>query len=300
MSLEALIPMVLKTSIFLTVLGLGLRASVHDVVSLARDRSRLVRSMVATIVIMLIVAALLALSFDLNPAVKIALVALSISPVPPLWPKRTLKAGGDESFTLGLLVATAALSIITIPIAVEVFQRVFGIPLRMSADVIARTVLVTILLPLFLGITVRQLVPSFARDTATAISSTGTALLVAGVIPLLIKLWPATTSLIGDGTLAAMTAFVVIGLAAGHFLGGPARESRAVLALACASRHPAIAIAIAQVNFPSQRLVPAAIVLYLLVNAVVSTAYLKRGRRPAPRRTQPLATARHAGARSSR
>ena len=68
MSLEALIPMVLKTSIFLTVLGLGLRASVHDVVSLARDRSRLVRSMVAALGHMPLVAALRAPTFDQKPA----------------------------------------------------------------------------------------------------------------------------------------------------------------------------------------------------------------------------------------
>ena len=292
MSLTVLIPIILKTSIFLTVLGLGLRASGGEVVSLVRNPSRLARSMVAMTIIMPTTAVLLALSFDLHPAVKIALVALSVSPVPPIWPKRAIKTGGDESFTLGLLVTSAAISILFIPIAMAIFERIVGAPLRMSADDIARAVLVTILLPLFLGITVRQLAPGLAADTAKPLGAIGTVLLAAGAIPLVVKLSPAMVSLVGDGTLLAMVAFVMVGLAAGHLLAGPAKADRSVLALACASHHPAIALAIAQVNFPGERLVPAAIVLYLLVAAIVVTPYLKWAQRPEGegRATKPIPT----------
>lgn len=283
MSLAAILSVVLKTSIFLTVLSLGLRASAREVVSLAHEPRRLGRSITAMMVIMPAVAVAIALSFDLHPAVKIALVALSVSPVPPVWPKRAVKWGGDQSFSLGLLVATAALAVVVIPLALEAFQRVFALPLAMSADSVGRMVLVTILLPLFLGIATRQLVPSFAQDVASPLSFIATTLLAAGVVPVLIKLWPAAMSLIGDGTLAAMIAFVAIGLAAGHLLGGSRKADQSVLALACATRHPALAVAIAQVNFPNVRLVPAAVVLYLLVAAVVSTPYLKWMSRPAGR-----------------
>jgi bile acid:Na+ symporter, BASS family len=290
-SLADILSIVLKTSIFLTVLSLGLRTSAREVVSLAREPRRLVRSTVAMMVIMPAVAVAIALSFDLHPAVKIALVALSVSPVPPVWPKRAIKWGGDESFSLGLLVATAALAVAVIPIAMAAFQRLFALPLEMSADSVGRMVLVTILLPLFLGITIRQLVPSFAQDVASPLNFIATTLLVAGVIPVLVKLSPAAMSLVGDGTLAAMVAFVATGLAAGHLLGGTRRDERSVLALACATRHPAIAVAIAHVNFPNMKLVPAAIVLYLVVAAVVSTPYLKWMNRPAGRRTQVTAPA---------
>jgi bile acid:Na+ symporter, BASS family len=165
-SLEELVPIAFKTSIFLTVLGFGLRVSAREALSMSRDRSRFVRSMLAMLVIMPAVAVFLAYSFDLHPAVKIALVGLAVSPVPPFWPKQSLKFGGDEPFTLGLLVATAALAIVVIPIWMEILQRIFAVPLRMPADSIARLVLLTILFPLFLGLTVRQLVPRLAEDIA--------------------------------------------------------------------------------------------------------------------------------------
>jgi bile acid:Na+ symporter, BASS family len=298
MSLAALTLIVLKASIFLTVLSLGLRATGREAVSLVREPSRLARSIGAMMVVMPAVAVLLAQSFDLHPTVKIALVALSVSPVPPIWPRRSLKSGGDEAFTLGLLVASALLAIVIIPSSMEVFQRIFALPLRMSAGAVARMVVITILLPLFLGITVRRLAPGLAGKTARPLGLVASVLLVSSVVPLVVSLWSAMTSLIGDGTLLAMIAFVVAGLAVGHSLGGPARADRSVLALACTSRHPAIAVAIAHVNFPGQKLVPAAIVLYLLLSAIVVTPYLKWIRRPERRATKPITAVATAGVRS--
>ena len=55
--------------------------------------------------------------FDLHPAVKIALVVITVSPTPPIFPKKALKAGGTEAYSIGLLVAAAVLSVIGIPLA---------------------------------------------------------------------------------------------------------------------------------------------------------------------------------------
>lgn len=77
-----------------------------------------------------------------------------------------------------------------------------------------------------------------------------------------------------NGTLAAIVAFVLVGLVAGHLLGGPAPEDRTVQALSTASRHPGVAMAIASANFPQQKLTPAAILLYLIVCAIVTIPYL--------------------------
>jgi hypothetical protein len=80
---------------------------------------------------------------------------------------------------------------------------------------------------------------------------------------------------------------VVVGLAAGHLLGGPDAEDRTVLALSTASRRPAIAMAIAHTNFPEQTLAMAAVLLYLIVDAIVALPYLnwtKRRHAPGPDR----------------
>jgi BASS family bile acid:Na+ symporter len=225
-------------------------------------------------VVMPMFAVALAAPFDLHPAVKIALVALAVAPVPPLLPRRLMKAGGEPSFAIGLLVAAALFSIVFTPLAVALLGTALDAPARMPTATILRLVLLTVIVPLGAGMALRRITPTLAEQAAKPIALAAMALLGASAIPILLTTWPAIESLIGNGTLVAITAFVLVGLAAGHLLGGPDPEDRAVLALSTASRHPGIAMAIAVATFPQQKLTPAAILLYLIVSMVVSIPYV--------------------------
>jgi BASS family bile acid:Na+ symporter len=68
---------------------------------------------------------------------------------------------------------------------------------------------------------------------------------------------------------------VIVGLAAGHLLGGPDPRERTDLALAAASRHPGIALATAQIAFPHVTEVTALVALYLIVGGVIALPYSK-------------------------
>jgi BASS family bile acid:Na+ symporter len=275
MNLASLIPLVLKTSIALMVLGLGLRATLRDATHLFRQPGLLLRSLLSMNVIFpLLVVGLVAVS-DLHQAVRIALIALSISPVPPVLPNKQLKAGAKSNYAFGLLVTAALMAIVFIPVTLVIFGKAFGNPLSMSPGGIAMLVLTTVLAPLALGVTIRELVPSLAKRIAKPIALISTVLLILGFLPILFTAMPAIASLIGNGTVLAIIAFVVFGLAVGHLLGGPESKDRTALALATASRHPGVAIAMAQANFPEQKLAAAAVLLYLIVSAIVTIPYLK-------------------------
>src|SRR5581483_10790643 len=83
----------------------------------------------------------------------------------------------------------------------------------------------------------------------------------------------------GDGTLLAMATFVAVGLAVGHLLGGPDPADRTVLALCTATRHPGIAIVIATTMASEPTLALGAVLLFVIVNAVVSAPYVAWRRR---------------------
>ena len=279
MSLETLIPLVLRTSIMLTVFSLGLQATLDDALMLFRRPGKLLRSLLAVNVIMPILALLLAKGLHLHPAVQLALIALSVSPVPPLLPKKQLKAGGGESYVIGLLFALSLLSVVLIPVSIAIMGRVFGSDVSVPAGAIFKIVSTSLLAPLLVGLLVRRLARGFAERVAGPLSKIAMIVLLLGVLPILVKAWPAVQSLIGDGTLMATTLFVVAGVLVGHLLGGPAPEDRVVLALATASRHPAIALTIAKSTFPEEKLVAAAIVWFLLVSAIVTAIYMKLQKR---------------------
>ena len=104
MTAQTLILLALKSSIVLSVFAIGLASRVEDTLSCSPS-GLLLRSALAINVVMPLVAAAMAWAFDLPKAVEVALVALAVSPVPPLLPKKQIKAHGEPSYAIGLLVA---------------------------------------------------------------------------------------------------------------------------------------------------------------------------------------------------
>jgi BASS family bile acid:Na+ symporter len=102
MDAAQLIRLALQTSILLLVFALGLRATIQDATYLLRQPSLLLKSLVAMNVIVPLVAAILAAVFPLHPAVKITLLLMAVSPVPPILPGKQLKLGGRTSYVYGL------------------------------------------------------------------------------------------------------------------------------------------------------------------------------------------------------
>ena len=81
----------------------GMSATLRDVTYLVRERGLLFRSFLSMFVVMPVAVAFVAHVSNLPEAVKIALVALAIAPVPPILPRRELKAGGHAAYAVGLL-----------------------------------------------------------------------------------------------------------------------------------------------------------------------------------------------------
>ena len=135
------------------------------------------------------------------------------------------------------------------------------------------------ILPLITGVIVRALLPAVAARLEKPTRLVSTVLLLAGALALVIAAMPVILSVMDPGILLALTVFVVVGLGVGHWLGGPQPEEATVLALSTASRHPAIALAVAKINFPDEPHLGATILLYLIVLTVLTVPYVLRQRR---------------------
>jgi bile acid:Na+ symporter, BASS family len=279
MNLQELVGLALKVSIVLTVFGFGLQATLDEVLYLLRRPSLLVRSLLAMFLVMPLFAIWVTRAFDYHGAVAIALGALAISPVPPLLPKRVTKAGGRTPYGIALMVTATVLSIIFIPLALDVLGRFFDRPFAMRSSAVAKLVLQSALLPLAAGMALRAVAPEVATRIAKPVGLVATVLLVLGGLAILVAVFPVAWALIGNGTVLVFVAFIVVGLAVGHFFGGPDPDERVTLALSTACRHPALALAITSANFPQEKRVAGAIFLYLVLNALVSLPYIVWQRR---------------------
>jgi BASS family bile acid:Na+ symporter len=280
MTIAQLIPLAIQISMALIVLGVALNATFGDLTYLLHRPGLLVRSLLSMYVIMPAFAVAGALLFDLNPLIEVALAAMALSPVPPILPKKEVKAGGAPSYVLGLLVVAAVVSIIYVPLAADLVGRAFGRHMEVSTGRVAFVVATSIFAALVVGVSLRAWVPSLADKLAKPVSIIGTVVLFAAFLPVLIKMWPSIASLLGDFTIVAIVAFVLVGLLIGHLLGGPEPDDRTVLALSTATRHPAVAMTILYQAQP-QATVLAALILVLLVAAIVSLPYVRWRRRSA-------------------
>jgi len=279
MTATAVIMLTVKASLALTLLGVSLNARPSDATHLLRRPGLLVRSFVAMNVVMPFVALWFTMVFALSPAVKLALITLSISPVPPFLPNKAIKSGGDSAYTVALLTTMAVLSILVIPLTMEFFGLLFGLPLSIRPITIVNVVANGILLPVAVGIATRRFAPVLADKLLKPVRVVANVLLIAGLIPLLKATWPAMSAVVDDGTLFAIVGITVLGLAVGQTFGGPAREDRTVLALATACRHPAVAITVATTMFPNEPLVGAAVMADLVIAGIVTLPYVRLSRR---------------------
>ena len=274
MSLGELVVLAIKISIFAIVFAIGMSARPGDLMCVMRTPGRLARSLLAMVVVMPLLAVLLVTVFNLPRPVGVMLIALSLAPVPPILPGKQAKAGGDAVYAIGLLAAVALIAIIAIPLELELIELAFGMSLGIPPERVAALIATSILAPLLAGAAVARLAPKLASRLGPMFSKAGGLLLLAGTAAILVTQWGAMAELIGDGTLLAMTIFVVVGLVVGHLLGGPDSDDRTVLALATASRHPGIALLIAQINYPQETALAAAVLIFLVTNAVLTAPYV--------------------------
>ena len=281
MDLKQVVILVLQASILLTVFSLGLKTTMSDLTSLLHRRGLLYRSLFAVFIVMPIVAVLLAQLFEFRRVVEVALVALAISPMPPVLPRKEIKAGGATSYALGLMTVLAVLAVVFVPLALLLLQAIFGGELSMPPGSVARVVLISTLVPLAAGVAVRAALPQVVRAIEKPVAMVATVLLALGAVVLLIATARAQWALVGNGTLLAMITFVAIGLAVGHVLGGPDPDHSVVLALSTACRHPGIGLSIAARNFPDEHFA-GAILLYVIVGTIVTVPYLSLVRRMKP------------------
>ena len=275
MTLVTLITIALVISLIVMVFALGLSTKLDDVTFLLRRPGLLLRSILAMNVIMLGFAVALAKLFDLDPAIEIAVIALALSPVPPLLPGKQISTGGTASYAVGLLVAAAVISIVLVPLSVELLEYVFPLELHISPERVATGVGISIFAPLAAGVAIGRFAPGFAQRAAPFLSRAASLLLIAALIPFLVTLWSDFAGLFGRGVVVCLVLFTAIGLAVGHILGGPVPADRTSLALATGTRHPGIAAAFASINFPEQKAVLALIIYHLVISGIVAMPYIR-------------------------
>ena len=259
-------------TVFTVMFDLGLAIVPGDFRRAWQHPGQMLKGLFSVLIVVPAVALAVTRMFDLARTVEIGIVLMAISPGAPVALRRSLNAGGDRAFAPALQIAVAMLAVVSMPLWIAALNEVYSGSASIDPRHLARQVFVAQLLPLGLGMLVRQIAPHWASRFGARLDRVATVLLITLAVLALIDVWHTVVDAGWHATLAIFltTALVLI---CGHVLGGPDPATRTALAIVSAARNPGLALVVATVNGAAPGTI-ATVLAYLVVSALTVVPYL--------------------------
>lgn len=266
-------------SVFVAMFALGTGSQPRRLVQEMPALALVARCLGIALIAVPVMAILLGSILELKPGVLAGFLLIGISPGAPMALRRSQESGGRASFSMVLQVTVALLAIFAVPAWVLILDAISGASAGIAMMDLARQVFLAQLLPLMCGAALGNRFPLLAaRLTIPLLHLSGGLMLVIA----LLVLWKVGAKLPALGVApfvaSALLASSAIGL--GHWVGGPAADTRTTSAILCALRNPGIALLVASTN----RLPEAAtliVIAHVLVTTLLLVAYLALSRQRA-------------------
>jgi BASS family bile acid:Na+ symporter len=283
MTVDRLINVLVMVTLIEMMVAVGLNVTFVDLAGVSRNVGLLTRAALANYVCFPAATVALLLAYDANPMVAAGFLILAVCPGAPYGPPFAALARGNVAVAVGLMVILAGSSAIIAPILLYfLLPLVSGRePLAIDATRIVGTLLVTQLVPLCVGVALRQHRPALAdrlRKPAQ-VASTVLNLLALGFI--LVTQFHLLTEIRLRG-FAGILALLIASWVAGWLLGGPALDMRKTMTLTTSLRNVGVGLVIATGAFAGTPAVTATLAYGLF--AVVGSLLLALGwarRKPA-------------------
>jgi len=273
MELQPIFGTALRISIMILAFNLGLNISLQEKMYLLLRPKTILLSLFSMLIIMPVVAVVLCKAFQLPPVAKMALIAMSVSPIPATLPQKEIKAGGEADYAYTLLFSAVIVSVLTIPMSIGIIDNFFDQTVDVSALELIKVLIKSIFLPVSVGIFVKIFARKIADKIKVPLIKVASFLLQVSLVGILIVSWRIVISIVDSLTLIAIILYCLLAIIAGHVLGGPTKEHRTVLAFSTLSRHPGIAIAISSILFPGDIGIKATILVFLIVSTIMAKLY---------------------------
>ena len=264
-------------TVFTLMFAIGINNSMQQLTSVWRQPAVLLRSALAVIVLFPLVVFILLKVFDLPPGVATGLAILAAVPGAPMLTKRTEGAGGEPAYASSLQLTLALFVVIIAPVTLGIFYAQFDmVTERVAPWDVARQVVRVTFLPLLIALLFVQFAPSVVERIRKPVVKLANILFLLFTLAIvgLFVISPDLRGmlLVGWLPLLAVVITVVAGLAMGHLLGGPAQNTRAVLATATIARNAGLALFIAALSDYQRGFLPILLV-YLLTGSVLAIPY---------------------------
>jgi BASS family bile acid:Na+ symporter len=258
-------------TLFILMLSIGLSQGFANIAYLWRRPGLLLRCLLASFVVVPLAAMLINQVIPMAFAVKVGLATMAICPGAPMIYRKLLKGRALPHLAGSFQVTTALLAVVVVPLWLSIFAHLYPNDITVAPATIFKQVALAQLIPIAVGLAIRQWFPDLAEDLDQPVFKLGSFLLLGLLLVILVVALP---KVLTAGVLPVIGAvlFAAVCLISGHMLGGPEPASRLTIAVANGTRNAGLALAIATANFPNPGIL-AAIATYALFAAIAGSIY---------------------------
>jgi predicted Na+-dependent transporter len=231
-----------------SMLSMGLSLTVSQILQPLRNSRLVIMALGANFVVIPAAAFALSRIIPLEEEVQIGLLLMGTAAGAPFLPKLAQIAKANVAFAVGLMTMLMVVTILYLPIVLPLLLP--GV--EVDAGQIALSLIVTMLVPLLIGLIVKVRYEGAAgtlQPVMAQISTISLALLLVLMLGLNIK---NVIALFGTGAIIATLLFLAISLLGEYLLGGPSTDTKRVLALGTGQRNLSAAFIIATGSFADQ------------------------------------------------
>jgi bile acid:Na+ symporter, BASS family len=243
-----------------SMLAMGLNLTVEQIITPLRNIRLVTLSLLVNFLLMPFVAVGLATLLRLDEPLGVGLLLLGSAAGAPFLPKLVQIAKADLAFAVGLMVLLMVITVGYLPLVLPLLLP--GVSVNPAN--IARSLFLLMLLPLAGALAVKARFASFAACTKPVLDRLSNLSLILLVVLIAVANVNKVLAVFGTRGILAGLLFIAIGFAAGWFLGGPAADTRRVLALGTAQRNIAAALVVGSQSFSD----PQVIVMVIVVATV--------------------------------
>jgi BASS family bile acid:Na+ symporter len=273
--LQKLVPIVMLVFVVSSMLAMGLGLTVAQIIAPLRNVRLVLLSLLVNFVLMPLAAIALARLLRLDEALGVGLLLLGAAAGAPFLPKLTQIAKGNLAFAVGLMVLLMVITVGYLPLVLP--------PLLPGVSVdsarIARSLFLLMLVPLAGALAVKAKFPAPAARAQPLLNKVSSISLILVILLLSVVNFSSMLSVFGTRGMLAALLFVAAGFVIGWILGGPAVDTRPVLALGTAQRNIAAALVVGSQSFSDPKVVVMVVVgalVGLLILIPLSRALAKR------------------------
>lgn len=244
-----------------SMLTMGLSLTLPQITRPLRNARKVVIALLVNFALAPAIGYLFVQMIPMAEAPRIALILLASSSGAPFLPKLVQTARGDLAFGVGLMVLLMTTTVVYMPI----FLPLLLPGVHVDSPAISRSLALTMLTPLCIGLVVKARAPQIADRLRSATNKVANFALVLIILLQLILRLDTIVNLAASGAIITFVIFIMTMFIAGFVLGGQEARTRSVLAFGSAQRNVSATLIVAEQNFAGQDVTPVLVVGGLLM-----------------------------------